>query len=79
MTIKKTNKKSRKKERRKGGKTMEEGGKKLDLLHPLGVARYFSPLLHKFQGGSFFTNSSSSSLKLHSKNNNRKKGCKGEK
>jgi hypothetical protein len=50
---------------------MEEGRKKLDLLHSLGVARYFSPpLLHKFQGGSFFINSSSSSLKLHNKNNN---------
>jgi hypothetical protein len=73
MTIKKTNKKSRKKERRKRGKTMEEGRKKLDLLHPLGIARYFSPpLLRKFQGGFFFTNSSSSSLKLHGKNNNRK-------
>jgi hypothetical protein len=71
MTIKKTNKKSRKKERRKRGKTTEEGRKKLDLFHPLGIARYFSPLLHKFQGGSFFTNSSSS-LKLHGKNNNRK-------
>jgi hypothetical protein len=57
------------------GETMEEGIKKLDLVHPLGVARYFSPpLLHKFQGGSFFMNSSSLSLKLHGKNNNRKKG-----
>jgi len=72
VTIKTTNKKSRKKEReKKRGKTMEEGRKKLGLLHPLGVARYFSPpLLHKFQKGSFFTNSSSSNLKLHGKNNN---------
>jgi len=45
MPIKKTNKRSRKKERRKRGKTMEEGREKLDLLHPLGVARYFSPPL----------------------------------
>jgi hypothetical protein len=57
---------------------MEEGRKKLDLLHPLGVVRYFFlPLLHKFQGSSFFTNSSS--LKLHGKNNNRNKVGKGEK